>query len=320
MRRLCTGQTQHEIATELSINEGRLSIICNSPLFKVELAKMERDVRERAIKNIGDVTARIAKLQDPALSVLEDIIINPKEKDISLNLRQKTAVTVLEMAGTKKDKNSEGMSDFAQFISEAYNQAKQRALDKLDSSLAEAVEGSETLSLEEKNSFIDISGDVLAVDDAEDAALASFDISSLQTQDASDSERVSAPHSIKDILNSAPEGTLAHESESSQSDKESKSLGASDPETADTTGGPSTSYTSQLVDRDSAVSRERSSAPKETKPTILQTQSTKTVSDCKPNGSGQKNGSSGSSLSNQITASMKKHGLRAEDILQLLED
>ena len=42
MRRLCLGARQREIARDMGINEGRLSIIINSPLFQLELKRMQR--------------------------------------------------------------------------------------------------------------------------------------------------------------------------------------------------------------------------------------------------------------------------------------
>jgi hypothetical protein len=202
IRRLVCGQTQREIARDLNLNEGRLSIICNSPLFKIELGKMERDVRTKAIDSVGDVTARIAKLQGPALDVLEDIVINPENKDIGLGLRQKTAVTVLEMAGAKKNKNEDGMSDFAQFISEAYNQAKQRALDKLDQGLSSSESGngdSDQLLLEDNLGLnagaIDISGEVLNIDDADDAALIAY-----QLPEEGEEEEKAEPSALDELM------------------------------------------------------------------------------------------------------------------------
>ena len=151
MRRLVCGQTQREISRDLCLNEGRLSIIVNSPLFQTELRKMEREVRERVVDSIGDVSARIAELQTPALDVLEHIVVNPEQADISLNLRQKTAVSLLELGGIKKkDKNDDGMSDFAQFITEAYREAKTRALGTIDQTLeAEMLEGGSPELLDE---------------------------------------------------------------------------------------------------------------------------------------------------------------------------
>lgn len=181
MRRLVCGQTQREIARELGLNEGRLSIIVNSPLFKAELSKMERDVRQRAVENIGDVTTRIAKLQTPALDVLEEIVTD-KEKKIPYSTKRNAAMDILELAGVKKDKNEDGMSDFAQFITEAFNEAKARAFDRLNKELEVETQrnsltrGSDT---EEADTFaVDITEDVkeveVSADDAEDDALASF--------------------------------------------------------------------------------------------------------------------------------------------------
>jgi len=137
MRRICCGQTLREIAEDLNLSESRLYIITHSPLFKIELKKMERDIQAKAIDSIGDVSVRIAKLQSPAIDVLEEIVVNPRKKEIPLKLRKDAAMDVLNMAGAKRKTNDDGMSDFAQFVSDAFNAAKDRALDRLDRQLEE---------------------------------------------------------------------------------------------------------------------------------------------------------------------------------------
>jgi hypothetical protein len=169
MRRLCCGQHSRDIAKEMGITPAGLNIIINSPLFKIELRKMERDLRQHVIEKIGDVSARIAKLQVPALDVLEGIIVD-KDKVAGLALKQKTAIAVLELAGTKKGKNDEGMNDFAQFIAESYNAAKQREWDRLNSTLEE-----DSRRLRADGS-IDVTPEsvVREEEEKEDAELASF--------------------------------------------------------------------------------------------------------------------------------------------------
>ncbi len=189
MRRLVCGQTQREIAEELSLNEGRLSIIINSPLFKVELKKMEKDVRARAVANIGDVSARVAKMQGPALDVLEKIITNKTEKEVPYSLKRAAAMDVLELAGAKKNKNEDGMNDFAQFISEAYAEAKQRALNRLDHQLEAAVEPTQ----DENFSAMDMAGDTLPLDEAEDVALANAKVVHALTSEEEKAEQEAEP-------------------------------------------------------------------------------------------------------------------------------
>lgn len=163
MRRLVCGQTQRDIAREMGLGEARLSIIVNSPLFKVELRKMERDVRAKAVDSIGDVASRIAKLQKPALDVLEKIVIDDKGV-APLRLKRDAAMDILELAGTKRHKNEEGMNDFAQFVSEAFAEAKARAFDRLNSQLEDEI----------GDGGRDISGEILPLDEAEDLELAAF--------------------------------------------------------------------------------------------------------------------------------------------------
>ncbi len=68
-RRVVLGEKQHEIATDLHLNEGRLSIICNSPLFKNEVARLEA-MREAGVQ---DVTMQIDELAPVMLEVMERI-------------------------------------------------------------------------------------------------------------------------------------------------------------------------------------------------------------------------------------------------------
>jgi hypothetical protein len=180
----------------MSLNEGRLSIIINSPLFQVELKKMEREIRDKAIESIGDVRARIAQLQEPAVQVLEDIV-RAKDGEVGIALKQKTAIAVLEMSGVGKKKNDEGMSDFAQFITEAYNDAKQRAFSELDQSLDEEVAENQQVKMLSEG-CVDISGEVLSVDEAEDQALAAAEMPEpvVVEEPVEETEKQVSPHAF----------------------------------------------------------------------------------------------------------------------------
>lgn len=66
-RRLVLGETQTDICKALGMNDGRMSIIVNSPLFKLEIARLERE-RD---KGVGDVTTQLRHLAPIALEEIE---------------------------------------------------------------------------------------------------------------------------------------------------------------------------------------------------------------------------------------------------------
>ena len=184
MRRLVVGQSQKEIAEEMGLSLGRLSIIINSPLFKAELMKMEKDVRAKAVETIGDVSVRIAKLQNPAVDILEHIIFD-KEKKIGIKLRKDTALDVLELSGSgKKKRNEEGMNDFAQFIAAAFTEAKARHIERLElqSEEFEKIERGALPPADKIQGGTDLAGDPLSVDEAEDIALSSFSVIDIEAE------------------------------------------------------------------------------------------------------------------------------------------
>ncbi len=130
MRRLIAGETQHQISVDMNITESRLSIICNSPLFKRELANLESEVKSRYINTTADVQARLNLLQPRAVEVLDELL-NKKEVDgirVSLPLKKDTALDVLELAGSGKKKNAtvaDAMSDVVKIISDGFKLAKE---------------------------------------------------------------------------------------------------------------------------------------------------------------------------------------------------
>jgi hypothetical protein len=70
-RRLVLGQKQSEIAKDMNIDEGRLSIIVNSPSMQAEVARLEaqRD------NGVHDVTVQLQELQPVMLEVMERLAI-----------------------------------------------------------------------------------------------------------------------------------------------------------------------------------------------------------------------------------------------------
>jgi len=141
MRRLIAGETQHRISVEMGITESRLSIICNSPLFKRELAALEAEVKGRYITNTADIQDKINRLQPRAVEVL-DHILNKSEVDgkmVSLPLKRDVALDILELAGSGKKKNgtvADAMGDVVKIIADGFKLAKELK----DASVAEAKE------------------------------------------------------------------------------------------------------------------------------------------------------------------------------------
>src|SRR5208337_4226133 len=90
-RRLVLGHSQARIARELGLNEGRLSIVCNSALFKIEVAKLERERNQSTC----DVTRQIKELAPVALEVLERTMYNTKSDKIRMDI----AGSLLDRAG-----------------------------------------------------------------------------------------------------------------------------------------------------------------------------------------------------------------------------
>lgn len=131
---MVVGERPVDICREMDISASRLSIIMNSPLFMREMKRLERDVYERVVDKVSDVTERAKVLAPKALDVIEAMLENKKEKlkvkeDVPLRLRRDAANDILEMAGSKRSKkNDDGMSDFAQLVSSAFSLAE-KAID-----------------------------------------------------------------------------------------------------------------------------------------------------------------------------------------------
>lgn len=120
MYRLITGQTQAHIATDLEMNQSRLSVIVNSPLFKSELRKMEDQVFESLKESRGDITTKVKELQPVALKVIQTIMEN---KVSGARLRRDCAKDILELDKKRRTNEDEGMTPFAKVIQEAFDLA-----------------------------------------------------------------------------------------------------------------------------------------------------------------------------------------------------
>lgn len=93
-RRLVLGQNQATICRALDMTEGRMSIICNSPLFKIEIRRLE-DLRDTGV---GNVTEQLRELSPIALEVVERTMYDRTNKRLSFN----AAESILDRAGDSR--------------------------------------------------------------------------------------------------------------------------------------------------------------------------------------------------------------------------
>ena len=123
MYRLITGQTQARIATDLEMDQSRLSVIVNSPLFKSELRKMEDQVFESLKESRGDISAKVKELQPAALGIIQGIM---ESKKAGARLRRDCAKDILELDKKRRSVEDEGMTPFAKVIQDAFKIATER--------------------------------------------------------------------------------------------------------------------------------------------------------------------------------------------------
>jgi len=93
-RRLVLGETAARICRSIGMGEGRMSIIVNSPLFKLEIKRLE-DLRDGGV---ADVTQTLKELSPLALEVVERTMHGSKSE----TLRFSAAQDVLDRAGYGK--------------------------------------------------------------------------------------------------------------------------------------------------------------------------------------------------------------------------
>jgi len=90
-RRLILGQRQSQICHDLGMSPDRMSIIVNSPLFKVELKRLEKERDNGAT----DISRTLKELSPVALETVERTMYNAD----SARLRFDAAESVLDRAG-----------------------------------------------------------------------------------------------------------------------------------------------------------------------------------------------------------------------------
>ena len=134
MRRLIVGEKQKYIALALGMRPERISIIVNSPIFKKEYEKLEKEVQSRFADKQADVQAEIDEYKPKALKVLKSIIDNDKVSglQVSLPLKKETALDMLALGGLSKNNNgnngnkgdSTGLGAAVDIISQGFALAK----------------------------------------------------------------------------------------------------------------------------------------------------------------------------------------------------
>ena len=102
MRRLTYGETQRDIARDLGMNEGRLSIIVNSPLFQLELRRLQHR-REERINSIQDKIIEGAEKSITLHNQIIDGVIMLKDGegeiavDLPISARQQSATAIANL-------------------------------------------------------------------------------------------------------------------------------------------------------------------------------------------------------------------------------
>lgn len=94
-RRLAVGQRQCDIARDLGMTPGRMSIICNSPAFKKYLGSLTSIREERAI----DINATIKAGATKGAELLVNILTDEKAH---ISLKAKVAMDLLDREGHGK--------------------------------------------------------------------------------------------------------------------------------------------------------------------------------------------------------------------------
>jgi hypothetical protein len=126
-RRLVLGQTQMDICRDLQMNPGRMSIIVNSPLFKVELRRLEA-LRDQGVYDMART------LQELAPEALEQVT-RTMYRGNTERLRFDAAESVLDRAGfgrgSKVDVNVSGHVDHSAMTVEELRKLVQQRIQRM---------------------------------------------------------------------------------------------------------------------------------------------------------------------------------------------
>jgi len=135
-RRLVLGQKASDICRNLAMSTSRMSIIINSPLFKLELKRLEEE-REREVISVKKALDEIAPV---ALETIERTMYMAAEED----LRFKAASDILDRAGygkiNKTDINFKGRMDHSSLTLDEIKVLIQERLQRVQQSEEEEVQ------------------------------------------------------------------------------------------------------------------------------------------------------------------------------------
>ena len=129
MFRLLASESTDVICAEMKITPSNLQTIIESPLFKSELVRVHKRLREKLLaKGNLSVQQRLKNLNTKAIDTLEAIIQNDK---IPLPLRRVVAKDVIDYNLKIEEQNTkDSVSPQAAFFQEAFNRSQLREAKK----------------------------------------------------------------------------------------------------------------------------------------------------------------------------------------------
>lgn len=122
LRRIILGESNREIGEALEMSVQVVHEIVTSPLFLAERTRAEEGIVER----VTDVKARILRLAEPAVDVMENILRGRATMDGNTNLERLTAQDILDRAGFGKiEKKIIAKADIGEMIRAAHKEHKE---------------------------------------------------------------------------------------------------------------------------------------------------------------------------------------------------
>ena len=110
MRHFIAGKTNREVAELFGMTEARVSLIKNSPLFREEMAKMEKEVKDEYVQTEGSkvqtdlIRVRMKERAAEAADTLYELMKGAESEAV----RQKSAMEILDRTGYKATEKFEG--------------------------------------------------------------------------------------------------------------------------------------------------------------------------------------------------------------------
>lgn len=86
---IAAGWRQKDIAAKLGYTQNRVSIICSSPLFRVQVDRLQKELRE---STVADVVHRIATEAGPSMNVMVEL----RDHALNENVRLGAAKDILD--------------------------------------------------------------------------------------------------------------------------------------------------------------------------------------------------------------------------------